>query len=191
MAFEDALKVVLRFEGGFVDHPADRGGATNKGITQATYDEYRTKQLLPKRSVKEIEDKEVKEIYRKLYWEAVRGDEIVKIAPKVAVLVFDTAVNSGARRAIIFLQQIVGTEADGILGPKTLAALKKRTEAIGEKKIAAAYLGSRMRFYRNIVEKNPSQAVFLKGWTNRVRRLYVEVVENSVLKSKKEGGEKV
>lgn len=63
--FDDCLSHILKFEGGFVDHPADKGGATNKGITQAVYDAYRQTN---RRSVKFIEDNEVRDIYQSNYW---------------------------------------------------------------------------------------------------------------------------
>ena len=67
-ALDDALKFVLRWEGGFVDHPNDPGGRTNKGVTQKVYDSWRQRQGQPVRDVKAIDDAEVISIYRGDYW---------------------------------------------------------------------------------------------------------------------------
>lgn len=100
MEFERALAFVLRWEGGYSDHPDDPGGATNYGITQATYDVWRRSNGLPTRPVREISMDEVRAIYRTRYWEPIRGDEL---PPPLALATFDLAVNSGvglARKAL-------------------------------------------------------------------------------------------
>lgn len=94
--FEKALKFVLKWEGGFVDHPSDSGGPTNFGITQVTYDSYRVKNKLEFRSVKDISSNEVVQIYKEIYWDATDCD---KYEPALAIALFDTAVHSGRRLA--------------------------------------------------------------------------------------------
>lgn len=96
-AFERALTRALRYEGGYVNHPADPGGATNQGVTQAAYDKWRTRQRLPTRSVREITPAEVRAVYHTDYWLAIGGDEL---APARAAALFDAAVNSGVGRAL-------------------------------------------------------------------------------------------
>lgn len=96
MAFEKALTFVLRAEGGYSDNPADPGGATNRGITQATYNAWRTGRGLPTRPVREITGEEVKAIYRERYWNPIRGDDL---PPALALAAFDTAVNMGVAAA--------------------------------------------------------------------------------------------
>lgn len=94
--FDAALAFVLRAEGGYSDHPADPGGATNRGITQATYDAWRRAKKLPPRPVREITGEEVKAIYRERYWNPIRGDDL---PPALALAAFDTAVNMGVAAA--------------------------------------------------------------------------------------------
>ncbi|RTH00928.1 hypothetical protein CSW50_10075 [Thermus scotoductus] len=102
MEFERALAFVLRWEGGYSDHPDDPGGATNYGITQATYDAWRKRQGLPTRPVREISMDEVRAIYRTRYWDPLPARYAEK-DPPLALALFDYAVNSGlgaARRAL-------------------------------------------------------------------------------------------
>ncbi len=101
MTFETALQQILKWEGGFADHPADPGGATNYGVTQATYDAYRRKAGLPTRSVRDIERSEVEAIYREAYWLRAGCDDISP--PALALCVFDAAVNSGVGAALKWL----------------------------------------------------------------------------------------
>ena len=141
MSFEIALKYSLQFEGGYVNDPDDRGGATNKGITKAVYDDYRKKNSLPIQSVKNISDKEVHDIYYKQYWLAAGCD---KLSDKLAIVVFDFGINSGVSRAKRYL---------------TLTQDPNK------------YLDLREAFFKKIVQNRPSQKKFLKGWLNRVNNL--------------------
>lgn len=73
--FDRAMPLVLAHEGGLVDHPKDPGGRTNRGVTQRVYDAFRRRKSSPTRAVDHITDAEVKDIYRRQYWDAIRGDE--------------------------------------------------------------------------------------------------------------------
>ena len=155
--FDRALSLVLKHEGGYVNHPSDPGGATNKGVTQATYDAWREKQALPKRSVREIAESEVTAIYRRDYWVRVQGDDL---PAGVAYAVFDFAVNSGVYRASRFLQKVVGVAQDGIVGPATIAA----TKALSPAAVIDRLCDDRMAFLHSL----GTFATFGKGWTRRV-----------------------
>lgn len=141
--FEKGLKFVLAREGGYSNHPNDSGGETNKGITHKTYDAYRKSQGLPTRSVKDITDKEVKEIYYNNYYKASGADKVGD--PKLSTVVFDTAVNMGVSRAKTMLEKSNGN--------------------------VDKYLALRQEKYKEFVQAKPSQKVFLKGWQNRVKDL--------------------
>ncbi len=95
--FQRALAFVLRWEG-CVDHPQDPGGATNMGITQATYDRWRRSQGLPTRPVRDISREEAAAIYRVWYW-APLAARYAKQDPALALALFDLSVNSGLGRA--------------------------------------------------------------------------------------------
>jgi lysozyme family protein len=164
-AFVDALPFVLRWEGGFVNHPNDPGGATNKGVTQKVYDAWRSKQGLAAADVRSLTDTELQSIYESGYWLPPRCDDL----PSPLDLVqFDTAVNMGNGRAIKLLQKAVGaTPVDGKFGPGTEACVAgcDTGEAL------AAYCDAREAFYRDLAASNPKLAVFLKGWMNRLNAL--------------------
>lgn len=174
MAFEHALNIILRNEGGYVNHPNDRGGATNKGVTQAVYDNWRLNRGLAPRSVRSIDDGEVSSIYYAGYWVSAGCD---RMPPKLALAVFDAAVNHGPKRAVKFLQKILGTLADGAFGAKSLSALEHALTMEGEAGLVERYLDERAWFYDAIVARDPSQAVFRRGWGNRLASLRKDMKE--------------
>src|SRR6187397_3187687 len=97
--FESALPFILRWEGGFVDHPSDPGGRTNKGVTQRVYTSWLARRGLPQSDVKNIFDAEVKAIYETDYWLPPRCNEL---PTQLDLVQFDTAVNMGVGRAVRF-----------------------------------------------------------------------------------------
>lgn len=173
MDFKTALAHVLRYEGGYVNHPNDRGGPTNKGITQSTYNTYSKLQGLAIRDVKDIGDDEVGAIYYHSYWLSAHCD---KLPSPLNMVVFDTAVNSGPNRAIKMLQRILALNQDGVVGPKTLAAIADIKDAKGA---CDDYLDEREAFFKAIVASRPDQHVFLKGWLSRVSKLRALVASGS------------
>jgi lysozyme family protein len=118
--FARAMPLVLAHEGGFSDHPEDPGGATMQGVTQRTYDAWRVLQRRPVRSVRSLEPAERDAIYYEQYWLAVRAPDL---PDGVAYCAFDAAVNSGPSRAARWLQEAVGADQDGVIGPQTIAAV--------------------------------------------------------------------
>lgn len=173
-AFDDALKLTLGFEGGVSDHKEDRGGLTNFGVTQATYDRFRRLNWLKPRSVREIADVEVMAIYRDDYWIAARCNEM---PARIAMCVFDSAVNHGPGRAIRLLQQALHVPVDGMFGPRTKAAL----EHADERETIRRFLDARQDFYDDIIERDPTQIKFQRGWTNRVIALRTELLNTEGL----------
>lgn len=165
-------------EGGYVDDPDDRGGATNMGITYRTYEHWGA-QLFgaghpSKTFFRAMTWDQAKRIYRAGYWDRCKGDEIQSQA--WAEMIIDWYINSGTG-AIINLQRALnksrpssGLKVDGIIGPITLQAINNwvyfETEALAYED----YRGRRLSFYNDIVHDNPSQQKFLRGWINRVNR---------------------
>ena len=172
MGFDTALKIILRAEGGFVDHPNDRGGATNKGITQRVYDNFRRSRGLGLQTVRDIADREVSAIYLNDYWMRASCN---KFPSKLALVVVDAAVNHGPGRALKLLQQVIDVNPDGVFGPKSFAALKNTLTMIDEPSLVDLYLAERAGFYDAIVARDPTQAVFEKGWKNRLAHLRKDV----------------
>ena len=161
---ETALPLVLKYEGGYVNDPDDKGGATNKGVTQKVYDLYRKSNKLELQSVRYITNKEIEDIYYNEYWVTGKCNDLPN---KVAVAHFDTCVNSGIKRGSKILQKAAGVIDDGIIGNQTLIAVKRYAETV----LMNRYLDERIRFLNRIVESNPTQNKFLRGWLNRVENL--------------------
>lgn len=163
--FDKAYAKTRVHEGGFVNHPRDPGGATNKGVTQRVYDSYRRQIKQPTRSVKDISEGEAKAIYRAGYWDAVRADEL---PPGVSYCVFDAAINSGAAQAVKWLQRCVGAKDDGIVGNETLSMARDadRIELIN------AYCDMRLAFMKRLKHWD----AFKNGWTRRVAEVRSQAV---------------
>lgn len=173
--FNKSLQYVLQFEGGFVDDPLDRGGATNKGITQVVYDNYRITVTLPLQSVKYISDNEVADIYKQMYWDICHCDSI---RSPLNLLIFDSAVQHGSKRAIKWLQSILNTTIDGFCGNNTLYALNGLLFTSTVYDLIQQYILIRENFYKKIIANDPSQKRFENGWKNRMTELKNILKEN-------------
>lgn len=158
--FRPSLALVLAHEGGYVNHPADPGGPTNKGVTQAVYDAYRRYSGSPIQTVRNITAEETAEIYQKQYWKLIRGDSL---PCGLDYAVFDFGVNSGVSRAVKYLQRLVGVPDDAVIGNQTLAAIEVKARQ-DEEALIAQYCANRMAFLRSLGTFH----VFGLGWTRRV-----------------------
>lgn len=169
-AFDQALAFTLKAEGGFVDDPADHGGATNHGVTQGAYDAWRDGQKLPRQGVELITDAETASVYLELYWGPGRCEQMPL---RLAVVHFDWCVNHGPEGAIKTLQQVVGVDADGQFGPATAAAV-----AAAPVGAYYAYINLRRAWWTQRCQQRPDQAKFLHGELNRCDNLqrYVETL---------------
>lgn len=157
--FERALPVVLTHEGGFANHPHDPGGATMRGVTQRVYDAFRKRRGLALQSVREISEIEIQMIYRLQYWNEIRGDDLPE---GVGYVVFDAAVNSGPRRAIMWLQRAVGANlVDGQMGEATLALVANHRD---HDQLIAEMLKIRLGFMQAL----KTWKHFGRGWSSRV-----------------------
>jgi len=160
---------ILSFEGGFVNHPNDKGKETNKGVTIATW----KKQGYDKDGdgdidvddLKLISDEDaVNVILRPHYWNRWKADQIN--SQSLANILVDWVWGSGVN-GIKIPQQLLGVTADGIVGPKTLAALNAKEPHAFFNLIK----NRREQFFNTIVKNNPSQKVFLKGWLRRLNSI--------------------
>lgn len=158
---DSALPLILIFEGKFSNNPNDKGKATNFGITQKTYDYFRKAKSLPLQNVSNISTIELEDIYESFYWIPCKCD---LMPSNIAIIVFDTAIQSGQSKAIKFLQECLKIKIDGIIGSQTINKLKE----INEIDILNFYINLRETYYKSIVLKDPSQEVFLKGWLRRL-----------------------
>jgi len=118
--WDNSFKLMLKSEGGFVNHPSDPGGMTNLGVTKATWENWVGRES-DEAEMRGLTPEKVEPLYKKKYWDAVRGDELPM---GLDYLMFDFAVNAGSGRAIKTLQTAVGVTPDGGFGPMTMAAVQ-------------------------------------------------------------------
>jgi lysozyme family protein len=165
--WDNAFKLMLKSEGGYVDHPADPGGRTNLGVTQATWENW-VGRASDEAEMRSLTPEKVEPLYKKKYWDAARADDL---PVGLDYLMFDFAVNAGPGRAIKLLQTAVGVTPDGGFGPMTLAAV----QAIDPVELIEKFSQAKEDFYRSL----GTFATFGKGWLNRVAD--VKVKANSML----------
>lgn len=154
--FDDALKAILKHEGGFVNHPKDPGGMTNLGVTKKVWEEWVGK-AVGESEMRALTPETVAPMYRKKYWDAVKADDL---PDGLDYLMFDFAINAGPGRAIKTMQKAIGATPDGAIGPKTMAALK----AANQGELVEKFSAEKEAFYRSL----PTFATFGKGWLRRV-----------------------
>lgn len=164
---------IFRWEGGYANDPCDSGGPTMMGVTLATYQEYCRRNGKPKPGIaelKKITRTTVVDILRTLYWNPCKGDLIAN--QSVADLVVDSCWGSGLGY-IKNIQSTIGTTADGVVGPKTIAALNRNP-----REVHAKLWDARKKYYYSIsYKKDPKDpkkvtptknAKFYRGWLNRL-----------------------
>ena len=153
--FDKSLDMLLKHEGGYVNHPRDPGGMTNLGVTKRVYEGW-VGHSVDEAAMRALTVDDVAPIYRANYWDAVWGDHLPS---GVDFSVFDWAVNSGPARSVKALQRIVGTTADGAMGPITMRAVMN----MEPEKIIDLMHSERQRFY----ERLSTFDAFGRGWTRR------------------------
>jgi lysozyme family protein len=154
--FEQCLAMLLKHEGGFVNHPKDPGGMTNLGVTKKVWEEW-VGHPVDEAAMRALGQQDVAPLYKKNYWDRVRGDDL---PTGVDYSVFDIAVNSGVSRAIKFLQAACGVTQDGAIGPATLAAVAQQNP----RELATAVCEKRLAFLQSL----PTWNTFGRGWNRRV-----------------------
>ena len=154
--YDKCLETILHHEGGYVNHPKDPGGETNLGVTKRVYLEHGgTKDM------KELTVEDVAPIYKKGYWDKMKGDELPN---GLDLCVFDFGVNAGPGRSAKYLQTMIGTVADGGIGPNTLKAVEAYVSEHGIDKSIENFQEARQGYY----EKLSTFDTFGRGWTRRV-----------------------
>jgi len=168
------INELIEREGGYVNHPADKGGPTCFGITEAVARAHGFAGAMA-----ELPREEAAAIYRRLYWLRPRFDQVAERAPRVAAELFDTGVNMGPAVAATFLQRALtalnrgGRDyadlvPDGRVGSATLAALDGFLDARGryggETVLLRAVEALQGERYLRLAEKRPANEAFLYGW---------------------------
>jgi lysozyme family protein len=154
--YDKCLETILHHEGGYVNHPKDPGGETNLGVTKRVYEEWGgTKDM------KDLLVEDVAPIYRKNYWDKLKGDDL---PAGLDLCVFDFGVNAGPGRAAKYLQTMIGTVADGGIGPNTLKKVAEYVDKHGLDVTIRDYQNRRQGYYESL----STFETFGRGWTRRV-----------------------
>lgn len=149
--FNKCIKFILKHEGGYVDNPDDPGKKTKYGISKKQY---------PKLDIKNITIEEATRIYRNDYWNKIQGDKIED--DKLALQIFDFAVNAGVKRAVKLIQRICFVKIDGIMGPLTLKSINSTLFYMN----TLEYKLGRIEYYTKLA-KRKSLRQFLYSWIKR------------------------
>lgn len=163
----DLAPFILKWEGGFVNDPKDRGGATNMGVTLNTwksvgYDKNGDKRIDVKDLKLLSKEDVVKKVLKPYYWDKWRADEINN--QSIANILVDWVYTSG-KYGITKVQAMLNLKPDGVVGNKTLSAIN---DYPNQRQLFQRIKNERLAFIDRIVKNNPSQRRFLKGWKNRV-----------------------
>lgn len=167
--FDACLTEILHHEGGFVNHPRDPGGMTNLGVTKAVYEAW-IGHPVSEQIMRKLTPQLVTPLYKKKYWDVVRGDEL---PIGLDLCVFDFAVNAGPARAARYLQRMIGAASDGVLGPQTMSVLNQYMASKKELYAVLYYQDMRRDYYKSL----PAYGTFGRGWDRRVNE-----VENTATK---------
>ena len=183
---------VIEREGGYVNHPADRGGPTNWGITIAVARRHGytgDMRSLPRSTAAAI--------YAANYWHSLCLDDIAELSTDLALVLFDFGVNSGPGRAAEYLQRQLNVlnnrgkfypdiKVDGSIGPATLAVLKTYESVRGKQGLyvlSHVVNAERIVFCRGLAERKESQEAFTYGWFRRVVDLLSNVLRQQPVPS--------
>ena len=163
--WDTCFAMVLKHEGGFVNHPKDPGGMTNLGVTRTNWELYLDHDVT-EADMRALTPEMVKPFYKKNYWDRIRGDELPSGVDYAA---YDLAVNSGTGRAAKYLQHIAGVTEDGVIGPQSLKAIQK----CDAESAVDALCTMRLNFLKGLNTFD----TFGKGWTIRVNDVMAKATE--------------
>jgi len=150
--FLTAFDKLLKHEGDYSNHPADPGGKTSYGITEAV-----AREVGYRGDMRELPLELAQRIYKERYWDAVQAESL---PPDVRYIVFDGAVNSGVAQSAKWLQRACGVKDDGVIGPITIRA----ASTLHSEGLRRRILAQRLRF----MTKLPNWPAFSRGWANRI-----------------------
>jgi len=169
MRFKEALQYILKEEGGYVNHPKDPGGMTNLGVTRRALEDFKGGHVSDD-EMRTLTSESVAPFYEYMYWDKCRCGELPS---RVALIVFDCAVNQGVPTACRILQEAVGAKVDGVLGPKTMAMVKVCASR------ETVYMVAILRAKRYLGTRNVE--TFGKGWGNRLYSILTSALLLAVL----------
>jgi len=170
--FLDIYRIVMEYEGGYVNHPNDPGGETYKGISRRAHPNWKGWQLIDQK--RPVPEQLVQEFYYNNYWLRLRCNDMPY---PIGEYLFDFGVNAGITRAIMTVQRALNVKVDGVLGAVTIGAIQKQDP----QKLMYELLKERVRYYTTITMQNSRFQVFFLGWIRRT----IEVFERLMTKQKK------
>jgi len=161
--FQECLDLVLKSEGGWVNHKDDPGGETNLGVTKAVWEEYVGH---PVKTMKDLTKDDVAPMYELKYWRPC----YCEVLPRgLDFVVFSMGVNAGPGRSVKLLQQSIGCVPDGVIGPRTRELISASNSA----NLIAKFSETRREYYRSL----KTFPIFGKGWLARVDREEQEALD--------------
>lgn len=171
--FLPSLKHLLASEGGFTNDrrdpgnllPDGRAGCTMLGVTQTTWESYIGKRTTQEK-MRQLTVEDVAPIYKKKYWDAVKGDDLPS---GLDYLMFDFAVNAGPGRAIKIMQSSLGITVDGVIGRLTMKAIKDSDS----NKLIEIFSDAKTEYYKSL----KTFETFGKGWLRRVAEVKANASE--------------
>jgi lysozyme family protein len=163
--WDACFAMVLKHEGGYVNHPSDPGGMTNLGVTKRVWEEFVGHEV-DEAAMRALTPDMVKPLYKKNYWDKIKGDQL---PAGIDYAAYDLAVNSGTGRAAKYLQRIAGVPDDGVIGPKSLEAIL----VCNPEETVDAICEMRLEF----LQKLPTWGTFGKGWGRRVEEVEAKAAE--------------
>ncbi len=168
--FDVYASKLLHLEGGYGNHAADKGGPTKYGVTLATWQQYGydvdRDGKIDIEDIKKITEKDAKMIAKKIFWDYFKADQIHN--QSLAEIIVDWGYASGRVNAAKKVQTILGVKTDGIPGSVTLKSINRPDSKSLFEKIKTA----RKAHIERIVEVDPTQQVFYKGWMNRINSFF-------------------
>lgn len=173
---DEYLNMILNFEGGYVNHPLDKGGETNRGITIGALTAAKEQGIVAANvTIRDLTDdlESVRVIYEQNYYLRSKAN---MFQHPLALAHFDASVNHGCGNSGKFLQRTLNIygahiDVDGAIGPKTLTAYEQIISSNNIIDLANTYNIVRLSFYNAIVANNPKQKVFYNGWMNRLNKV--------------------
>ena len=158
--FKKCLELVLKSEGGWVNHPSDPGGETNLGVTKRVWEEWIGH---PVESLKNLTKDQVAPLYEQRYWRPCYGE----VLPRgLDLIVFSMGVNAGPGRSVKLLQSSIGCLPDGVIGPATRGVIRDSNTAT----LITKFSETRREYYKSL----KTFSMFGKGWLARVDKEELE-----------------
>jgi len=170
VSVSNIIQDIIRREGGYVNHPSDKGGPTKYGITQATLSDYLGREV-SELDVRDLKVELAEDIYEEKYY---RKPKIDRLPEEVQPFLLDACVHHGPDDPILFVQRVCNgagiaeLAVDGVAGPATRAAAHEAQKLMGEV-FLKALVEERRNYFLQIVAQDETQKVFLRGWLKRIK----------------------